>query len=292
MRGLLVTFVAIVLFGCATDYGLAQQRVDVQGVSYSQEDVRIFDEFVRRMQHKKPLPTNELIIEAAKFFIHTPYVAGTLEGDSERLTVNFREFDCTTFVETVIALSLTLQESTPTFERFCDRLRLIRYRNGMVNDYTDRLHYFTDWIHENQRTGLVKDVTKELGGHPFELQLNFMSTHPQLYQQLKDNDQLVRAIRAIRAKEVEVSARSPYYVIYPDEIQGIQIKDGDVVSFVTTVKGLDVTHVGFAERNGGEVRLVHASSKAGKVIEDTNTLAAYTRRNGARGIMVIRLAIR
>jgi hypothetical protein len=289
MRGLLVTFVAIVLFGCATDYGFAQQRVDVQGVSYSQEDLRVFDEFVRRMQDKKTLPANELIIEAAKFFIHTPYVAGTLEGDSERLTVNFREFDCTTFVETVIALSLTLQESTPTFQRFCDGLRLIRYRNGKVNDYTDRLHYFTDWIYENQRTGLVKDVTKELGGHPFELQLNFMSTHPQLYRQLKDNDRLVGVIRA---KEVEVSARSPYYVIDPEEIQGIQIRDGDVIAFVTNVKGLDVTHVGFAERKGVEVRLVHASSKAGKVIEDTNTLGEYTRRNGARGIMVIRLAIR
>jgi cell wall-associated NlpC family hydrolase len=289
MRGLIVTFIAIILFGCATGYGFAQQRVDVQGVSYSQEDLRLFDEFVRRMQDKKPLPANELIIEAAKFFIHTPYVAGTLEGDSERLTVNFREFDCTTFVETVIALSLTLREPTPTFQLFCDRLRLIRYRNGEVNDYTDRLHYFTDWVYENQRAGLVKDVTKELGGHPFDLRLDFMSTHPQLYQQLKDNDHFVGVIRA---KEVEVSALSPYCVIYPDEIQGIQIRDGDMVAFVTKVKGLDVTHVGFAERKGVEARLVHASSKAGMVVEDTGTLGEYTRRNGARGIMVIRLAIR
>lgn len=41
-------------------------------------------------------------------FLKTPYVAHTLEvNDEEKLVVNFDEVDCTTFVEYVLALSLS-----------------------------------------------------------------------------------------------------------------------------------------------------------------------------------------
>ena len=43
----------------------------------------------------------------ARKFIGIPYVAHTLEvNDDERLVVNTRQLDCTTFVETVTALTL------------------------------------------------------------------------------------------------------------------------------------------------------------------------------------------
>ena len=51
---------------------------------------------------------NELMAYIGMRFEGTPYVAGTLEGDPEMLTVNLDEMDCTTFVETVSAMVLTI----------------------------------------------------------------------------------------------------------------------------------------------------------------------------------------
>ena len=68
-----------------------------------------------------------------------------------------------TLVENVGALTRTIQSENPSFETFCKNLQALRYRNGEIHDYTDRLHYTTDWIFENQRKGIVEDVTSVAG---------------------------------------------------------------------------------------------------------------------------------
>lgn len=70
------------------------------------------------MEPEKSLPLDELMIHTALFFRGTPYVASTLEKEPEGLVVNLQELDCTTFAETVLALSRTLREENPTFENF------------------------------------------------------------------------------------------------------------------------------------------------------------------------------
>lgn len=72
------------------------------------EDRAIFDRYCTQMEPKKSLPLDELMIHTALFFRGTPYVASTLEKEPEGLVVNLRELDCTTFAETVLALSRTL----------------------------------------------------------------------------------------------------------------------------------------------------------------------------------------
>ena len=115
------------------------------------EDRAIFDRYCTQMEPKKSLPLDELMIHTALFFRGTPYVASTLEKEPEGLVVNLRELDCTTFAETVLALSRTLREEKTTFENFCENLQRLRYREGTIGDYTDRLHYMTDWFYENER---------------------------------------------------------------------------------------------------------------------------------------------
>ena len=122
------------------------------------EDRAIFDRYCTQMEPKKSLPLDELMIHTALFFRGTPYVASTLEKEPEGLVVNLRELDCTTFAETVLALSCTLREENPTFENFCENLQQLRYRDGTIHDYTDRLHYMTDWFYGNERKGIVKDM--------------------------------------------------------------------------------------------------------------------------------------
>lgn len=271
------------LFACFFLCGQAEDKV-----YYTEEDRAIFDRYVSEMQANKSLPAGELMVKTARFFLGTPYVAATLENEPEALTVNLRELDCMTLVENVVALTRTIQDDSPTFDRFCKNLQTLRYRNGEIRDYTDRLHYTTDWIFENGRKGIVKDVTPDIGGISLPVALSFMSSHPDSYKQLKGNPE---RIARIAAKEKEINGR-PYYYIPESEInkQAAGIKDGDIVCFVTTIKGLDISHVGIICRVGKKLTFIHASTTQKKVIVNEAPLQEYTediKRNS--GVMIVRL---
>lgn len=255
--------------------------------TYTEEDVLIFNRYLLAMESKRSLPTADLMVETARFFLARPYVGGTLEKEPECLVVNFRELDCTTLVETTAALVRTLRDVHPSFDSFCRHLQDARYRNGQINDYTDRLHYTTDWIFENERKGYVKDMTHVIGGKPLPISLSFMSTHPDSYQQLKNHSE---RISRIAEKEQEINGR-PHYYIPGDEINdhASEIKSGDIVCFVTTVKGLDISHVGIICREDEKLTFIHASSSKKQVIVNEESLQDYVqsiKRNS--GIMIVR----
>ena len=257
-------------------------------IDYTAEDVQIFDRYVRAMESKKNLVFGELIIETARFFMGTPYVASTLEKEPEQLVVNLRELDCTTLVENAIALSQTIKESNPSFETFCANLWRLRYRSAEIKDYTDRLHYFSDWIVENERKNLVRDETKAIGGQPYRLNLSFMSTHPDSYRQLKSNPEWVEVIAQ---KEKEISARDTYAMIPETQIENCRdgMKNGDIVCFVTRVEGLDVSHLGFIYWEDRKFGFIHASSTAKQVIIEPKSLLEYVEGISATtGIMIVR----
>ncbi|MDR1102978.1 MAG: DUF1460 domain-containing protein [Tannerella sp.] len=257
-------------------------------VHYTAEDRAVFDRYVQAMQTKRTLPQGELIIETAQFFLGTPYVASTLEKEPERLVVNLREMDCTTLVETCMALAHTVKSATPSFETFCRHLRQIRYRDGVIRDYTDRLHYFSDWICENERKGLIRDVTRQIGGKPHRITVSFMSTHPESYRQLKSHP---RQVEVIREKEKEISARRGYALISEASVAacGDRMKNGDIVCFVTRIEGLDISHLGFIYRKGNVVRFIHASSSAKKVIVEPRSLTQYVADIRTHtGLMIVR----
>lgn len=251
-------------------------RAQISGTgtcSYSDEDLAIFNKYLAAMEEKKSMPEGELMVETARFFLGTPYVASTLEQEPERLVINFREMDCMTFVENVLALTRTVQDTDPSFEAFCRNLQQLRYRNGEITDYTDRLHYTSDWIYENERKGIVKDITKEIGGEPFPVDLYFMSTHPDSYRQLKANPGFVEKIAA---KEKEINERSYYFL--PETVineHAAGIRNGDVVCFATTVKGLDISHVGVICNVDGSLTFVHASTSKKEVIVNPEPLQEY-----------------
>lgn len=273
--------------------GKAQVLPVVDSVYYTGEDRAVFDRFIKEVESEKSLPTGELTVKAALFFLGVPYVAATLERVPEKLVVNFSGLDCMTLVENTVALVRTLQMPSVSFDNFCHVLSLFRYRDNMSEnlsaglDYTDRLHYTTDWIYENQKQGRIKDITKEIGGKPLAVNLSFMSTHPDSYVQLKDSPERVAQITA---KEKEINTRSYFYL--PKEDIGAcarGIKDGDIICFVTNIKGLDISHVGIAYRVGDKLTFIHASSVAKKVIVNEESLEAYTKRiKSNAGIMVIR----
>jgi hypothetical protein len=269
--------------------GIVETTVSAK-VDYTKADVEIFKKYIRTVGMKKTTSLNNLIIETALFFKDRPYVAHTLEKDPERLVVNLRELDCTTFVETVIALSKTIKlYPDPAFENFCGELQKIRYRNGVIKDYTSRIHYFSDWIYENERRGFVKDITKSIGGVPYSVSVSFMSSHPESYKQLKERPEFVNIIAK---QEKEISGRKIYSMISKGKIETCKkgIKDGDIICLVTDIKGLDISHVGFAVLENGKLTFIHASSSSKKVIINKEPLIEYlTKIKNNVGIMVLRL---
>jgi hypothetical protein len=95
----------------------------------------------------------------SQLFQGTPYGIGPLgEGPSGKYDQDplyrFDEFDCTTFVETVIALS-----KTASWDGFQDRLRRIRYLDGKI-EFTTRNHFTDlDWIRNNVPSNGFRDIT-------------------------------------------------------------------------------------------------------------------------------------
>lgn len=240
------------------------------------------------------LMLNELsmdVLSAAKSFLGVPYVAGTLEGDGrERLIVNTDSLDCTTFVELSVARWLSMQSDSVNFDK---QVQNLRYREGVVNGYLSRLHYFTDWVAENELRGIwyeVKPKTKEDIWKCDTLMLSFMSKHPKNYPYLKNNSWAVDSVKNIERRYV---GRSIYYIgkeylnLPPEKLP---ICDGDILALVTTIEGLDVTHLGFAVWKDGCLHLMHASMSHGKVVIDECTLYDYLKsRKSCPGIRVVRI---
>ena len=239
----------------------------------SKVDRDIFEEKIGHLIELDGTEMGSTIVSVGKTFVGSPYVAQTLEvREEESLIVNLREFDCTTYVENVMAFSLLVSKEEESIEAFTSVLQNIRYRDGELNGYPSRLHYFTDWIADNQKKGLVKDITLEIGGEEIEKEINFMSTHRESYPMLKADSSL----NQIESAELELSRHKLNY-IPREKVADIEhmIQDGDIIALATSIKGLDVTHTGFAIRtNGDRIHLLHASS-SGQVEISEKPLSEY-----------------
>ena len=227
----------------------------------------------------------------AKQMLGVPYVAGTLDGnEEEQLVVRTDALDCTTFVEPVLAFCIADKRGERDFNGFKKALTDVRYRDGILNGYTSRLHYFSDWIRNNEQMGFVKECTSETAcAEPKELWLDFMTTHVDSYLPMKKDASLVEEMAA---HEKNWQGTVVSYIpkekldLSSDELK---IKDGDVLALVTNIKGLDIVHVGFAFWREGKLHLLHASSSAKKVIEDPKTQYESSKNTKAHiGLRAIR----
>jgi hypothetical protein len=254
---------------------------------FQPEDKVIFEKVMEHLSTIQNASIEELVVEAGRFFLGTPYVAHTLETGEEQMVINLRELDCTTFAENCLALARTFQSEDPSFEHFVNELQVIRYRNGVMDGYPSRLHYFCDWIYNNQQKGVIRDVSEEIAHIPLSKPINFMSTHPEEYMQLEKDASLVKVIAR---QEEDITAREMYYV--PEEkIAEVEhlLQDGDIAGITTGIEGIAIMHVVILVRVDSRMHLLHASSAAGRVVISEGTLEDYLLGSkSATGIMVAR----
>lgn len=260
-------------------------------VSYSPEDVKICkSKFKFSIDHKlETKPINEVMIAIGKTFLGTKYVANTLEkGDTEHLVIHLSGLDCYTFFEATLTLSRCVKESKTTFENFEKELTKIRYRNGKINGYPSRLHYASDWLYDNARRGIVKDMTKEIGGVPFHKKINFMTTHVKFYKQLLAHPEFVDSMKKV---EEDMNRRN-YYYIPQDSIAKVEskIESGDILLLTSNIPGLDIAHTGIAIRlNDGRIHFLHAPLVGKKVQITKEPLADHIKKvKKETGIMVVK----
>lgn len=236
---------------------------------------------------KIKVPDGQTLVAAAgEFFMDAPYVSGTLEGKPEQLTVNTEELDCTTFVETALALAMTINDHRSSWRDYISNLESIRYRGGHVDGYPSRLHYVSDWIVDNTHRGNLKEVTDRVGRADSQIKtLDYMSQHRDAYPALADS----AAYEGIKRSEMGYRSHKFSY-IKAANVGGAALREGDVVALVTNTKGLDVSHLGIIKMIDGVAHLMHASSKLKKVAIDPLPLTDYMRRNRTPGLRIIRLA--
>ncbi|HSJ15245.1 MAG TPA: N-acetylmuramoyl-L-alanine amidase-like domain-containing protein [Longimicrobiales bacterium] len=239
-----------------------------------------------REQRLDTLPTGALVGVLGRTFVGTPYVPQTLDPPGrERLIVNLRAFDCVTFIENVLALARTVQ-SGGGFPEFLGELERIRYRTGAVAGYPSRLHYFSEWIAANEQKGLLRDITRELGGIVDPERIGFMSANRGAYRQLADDSVLAE----IRAMEESLAFRTRYY-LPESRIPAVaeRIEEGDIIAATSTLPGLDIAHTGIAVREGGRLHLMHAPLVGDSVEISARPLAERIQRIERQdGIMVAR----
>ena len=179
-----------------------------------------------------------------------------------------------------------------SFHDFCSVLAQVRYTKGEVT-YTARQHYFTQWIDDNIKDGLVEEI--KLPQPPLSQKrkpyVDFMTTHVEAYKMLNGHREWVPAIAEM---EKQVNQMEFWYVpkekLHDSQQYKEYIHDGDIVGIVTNKKGLDISHVGFAVWHKDGLHLMDASSIHKKVVDESITMYQYLmKQKSSVGIRVIRI---
>ena len=253
-----------------------------------------FEALIARAAGLKDLPIGQRTAAVGRLLVGTPYRGFTLEIDDriEAPSVNFRGLDCWTFFETALATARLLDEppEARTPQNLLKYLELDRYRGGHCDGYLSRLHYLEDWAQDNERRGLVRDLTRALGGVRAPHSAVEMQRAWKGYRYMRANPDLRVGIASMENR----IAASPLYFIPKDRVAAIepQLQSGDIISICSHDGGMiGTSHVGLAYRTpDGVLRLMHASAphNAGKVILDQSLSGYLNHFKMEAGILVAR----
>jgi len=281
-------FLSIVLFVFSLSGAINSfAQSNLKECLYTPLDKQIAEEKLKLFARDAEMPIADLVVKVGLSFLNTPYVAATLEnGAEETMVVNLRELDCTTFAESTLALARTVKHGKTDFESFVAELEKIRYRNGIRNQYPSRLHYFSEWISNNQQKGIVSGLPNQ-NGVKLDKSINFMSTHPTDYPVLKAHPEL---IPIVAQQEKEISEKGFRY--FPkNDIANLyrNLKHGDIIALTSSIDGVDVNHVGIIIQKNNEFYLLHAPLSGKKVLISDGPITDFLKPSSKNsGIIIAR----
>ena len=265
--------------------------------SWTRQDWEVLHETVTWAWQNRvdTLAVGDRIARIGETFVGTPYLPRTLDPPGpERLVVNLRAMDCVTFVENMLALAHFVTEvprdvldwPERAMRSYQELIARVRYRGGRLAGYPSRLHYFTDWLLDNEDRGLIKIITADLGGSVDPGPISFMTSHRDLYPQLVDEQNHQKIGRV----EARLNAVPRYYIREGDVAAVVdRVEDGDIIAMTTTVAGLDVAHTGIALWKGGGLHLMNAPLVGKSVLISDKRLSGRLQGITSQdGIMVAR----
>jgi hypothetical protein len=285
----------IFLFLITLELAAAESRLPLGTVFRGRDR---FESLVRsaRAGNWTSLPIGERTATVGRALVGTRYKSFTLEIDSrvEAPSVNFTGMDCWTFYEISLAFARMLDEPAENWtpERLLHYIELDRYRGGQCTaEYLSRLHYLEDWLADNDRRGLVEDLTRSLGGVSVPHSAREMTVGWRHYRYLAANRSLLGPLGQMEAR---VSSR-PLYQIPKSRVASIEgkLRSGDIIGIISRDgwQIFSTSHVGLAVRAAdGSLHFMHASSPRnyGRVVVDS-TLSSYLNRYRTdSGILVAR----
>lgn len=242
----------------------------------------------------KALSIGDRVVWFGQALVGTPYKGFTLEIDDriEAPSVNLDGLDCWTFFEVSLAFARMMevdpaQWSPPQLLHF---IEIDRYWNGKcTGSYLSRLHYLEDWARDNERRGLVKDLTRRLGAMNVSNAATEMTNHAQGYRYMKNSAENRAGIARL---EAGLRGR-PLPMIPLHNIASIesQLRNGDIISIISRDgSAFGTSHVGLILIQDGVPHFMHASAPRnyGKVVIDSRLSDYVARYKTNAGIMVAR----
>ena len=195
----------------------------------------------------------------SRLFLGRPYKINPLIGSAstpEVFTASLDDFDCVTYIETVLALS-----RASSADSFIQSLRRIRYDNGRI-EWNRRNHYMSRWIRNNARSGAVRPISSKVSPVVKERTLDVVPGLPPVRARFKCVPKSF--IRRMAA----------------------DVKTGDLIFFASTRPHLDIFHCGILVRDGDRLRMRHASRSRNGVVEQD--LDEFLKNNRMAGVIVVR----
>lgn len=269
---------------------------------------------------------NARLLSATERFVGTPYTLDPLgEGETGRYDrdplYRFDAFDCTTFIETAMALAFARNDGRDgDFDLFFHALQSIRYRGGEIG-YMTRNHFpEIDWIPNNAKAGFVRDITTEVAG-PFGFEIAEALIEKRSWYEHKrlaninvpglsmdEKHQLLLELRIQgRAFGSELS-RLPYLSIdqalFPDGIANnalfARIPGGAIVNIVrpnwdlaaTEGTHLNISHQALLLRKNGELYMRHATTGSPRKVVDQKLkdyLRVFIHHSTIKGINILEI---
>lgn len=208
----------------------------------------------------------------------------------ESLEVDLDGFECVSFIESALSVARCGWRSKPTEACFVGELEASRYRGGHMGDYASRLHYFVEWIDDNEARGRVANMTESLGGEPVQKDFFYISERVLKPSSSNASELMATLTREVESTEARLSA-TPHAVLTRESAPAVlgELEDGDLVAFVRERPGMLVHHAGFIYWANGTPRLLHASSYHGRVVITVRDVTNYLlRRPERRGVIVAR----
>lgn len=259
----------------------------------NETNISVMNDVMSCLEAETDKSVRNLTAVAAEKMLGIPYEAGMLDVYPESLRVYLGKTDNLHFVEACLAMALTADnvklgndEIIEQYDLLCDNIRMLRYRNGVISKFSDRIFYFTEWSGQAEFLGTIEELSEQYG-HEYRQSFSYLSEHlmffPQIGHEPKARDEVLEI-------EYSLSGENPLFAISPDEMTAEfyeSLQDGDIVAFVSERKGEDVNKIGIVKRNGLSINLISASYDEKKVVsEDFMQLS-----QASKGVRLFRIII-